>query len=539
MKWMPGQCVVGLARYMAGAAVALSLLLIGCSSDSAPPAAASYRPLALDVVELSAVEAARRMSAGELTSRALTQAYLDRIAAIDEAGPQLNAIIELNPQALEDAAERDAERAAGHIRGALHGLPVLIKDNIDVAGLVNSAGSLALANHRPARDAFVVARLRSAGAVILGKTNLSEWANFRSDQASSGWSSRGGQTRNAYVLDRNPCGSSSGTATAITASLAALGVGTETNGSILCPAAVSGLVGMKPTVGLISRDGIIPISASQDTAGPMARSVAELALLLTAMAGKDPDDLASAGAPDAHVDYVAALEAGTLQGKRVGLLRQAMGYQPAVDTATEAAVEALRAAGATVIDVEVPTWRRWNADAFTVLLYEFKDGINHYLAAAGAKPASLAELIEWNAAHASEVMPLFGQDTFEQAAAKGPLTDGEYLRARASARRLAGAEGLVATLDRNRLDLLVAPTTSPAWVTDHLLGDHFLGSGYAMAAVAGTPSLTLPMGQVRGLPLGLTLMTRSWSETELIGYAHALEQRLRARAAPQFLNSLP
>jgi amidase len=512
------------------------LLLAACAPPASkvpvPPAASAPR---VDVVELSATQAQRLMSEGSLTSHDLTQTYLDRIAAIDDAGPKLNAIIELNPNALADAVTLDAERKAGKLRGPLHGLPVLIKDNVDVVGMVNSAGSLALAENRPKRDAFLVTRLRAAGAVILGKTNLSEWANFRSTRSSSGWSSRGGQTKNPYELDRNPCGSSSGTGAAIAASLAAIGVGTETDGSIICPAAVNGLVGLKPTVGLVSRNGIIPISVSQDTAGPMARSVADLALLLNALAGVDEADAAGVAARGRiAADYTTYLRADALQGKRFGVLRQAMGYHPDVDAATEKAIAALREAGATVVDVAVPDYNKWEDPELVVLLYEFKDGLNTYLKSADSPHHSLKDLIEWNTAHADIVMPLFGQELFDQAEKKGPLTDAAYLKAKAQARRLAGPQGLLAVLDREKLDALIAPSMSPAWMTDHVLGDHFVGAGYGIAAVAGTPSLTVPIGDSHGLPLGITFMAPAWTEGQLISFGYALEQRLNARKAPEF-----
>jgi amidase len=479
------------------------------------------------------------MAAGSLSARALTMAYLDRIARLDDEGPRLNAIIELSATAIADAEALDAERQAGRIRSPLHGIPVLIKDNIDSIGMVNSAGSLALAEHRPKRDAFIVTRLREAGAVIIGKTNLSEWANFRSTRSTSGWSSRGGQTKNPYVLDRNPCGSSSGTGAAIAASLAALGVGTETDGSILCPASVNGLVGLKPTVGLVSRRGIIPISISQDTAGPMGRSVADVALLMNALAAVDEMDPAGPAAKGkAPADYTASLEAGALRGKRFGLLRQAMGFHPDVDRSVNQALAMMRQQGAKVVDVKIASYNDWDDMELEVLLYEFKDGLNRYLDASGAPHASLADLIAWNTAHADTVMSYFGQELFERAQAKGPLTDAAYRRARDESRRLAGKEGLLAALDRETLDAVIAPTMSPAWPTDLVLGDHFVGAGYGMAAVAGTPSLTIPVGDAHGLPLGLTLMGRHYSEPELIGYGYALEQALKARKPPQYKATL-
>lgn len=519
------------------ALVVLAVVTAGCSAEQAPASAQANTP-AIDVVELSATAARERMKAGTLTSRALTQAYLDRIAAIDDAGPMLNSVIELNPTALSDAETLDRERREGKVRGPLHGIPVLIKDNIDVAGMVNSAGSLALADHRPAQDAPLVAQLRNAGAVILGKTNLSEWANFRSTRSTSGWSSRGGQTKNPYVLDRNPCGSSSGTGTAIAASLAAIGVGTETDGSIICPSAVNGLVGLKPTVGLVSRRGIIPIAISQDTAGPMGRTVADVALLLNGLAAADDQDPAGADARGKiPPDYTAFLRADALAGKRFGLMRQAMGFHPDVDRAMDAAVAAIKAQGGEVIDVKIDTYNRWNDPELEVLLYEFKDGLNAYLKASGV-PHTLESLIAWNTANADRAMPFFGQEIFERAQAKGPLTDAAYIKARSEARRLAGEQGLLAALDRDKLDALIAPSTSPAWPIDHVLGDHFVGAGYGMAAVAGTPSITVPVGESHGLPIGLTFMGRAYTEGDLISYAYALEQIVKARKPPAFRPTL-
>ena len=519
----------------------LTTLLAGCATQSAPPAAvrADSSGPAIDVVELSAVDAGDRMASGTLTSRALTQAYLDRIRQIDDEGPTLNAVIEVNASALADAETLDAERKAGKVRGPLHGIPIVIKDNIDVAGMVNSAGSLALADNRPKQDAFIVARLREAGAVILGKTNLSEWANFRSSRSTSGWSSRGGQTKNPYVLDRNPCGSSSGTGTAIAASLASIGVGTETDGSILCPSAVSGLVGLKPTVGLVSRRGIIPISETQDTAGPMARSVADAALLLAALAAVDAADPATASAQGRIPSAYGPLNRDALKGTRLGLLRQATGYHPDVDGTFSKAVDVIKSLGAEVVDITIPSYDAWNDPELDVLLYEFKDGINKYLKGSGSPHTSLESLIAFNKAHADTVMPYFGQELFERAQAKGPLTDSAYLKAREDAMRLAGRDGLLAALDRDKLDGVIAPSLSPAWLTDHLLGDRFMGAGFSMAAIARTPSITVPMGDASGLPLGLTIMGRAFAEREILSLAYAVEQAIHARKPPQFMSATP
>ena len=522
------------------AACALTFLA-ACGPPPAPPATQAPRTgaaPAVDVFELSAIVASERMAAGTLNSRALTQAYLDRIRDIDDHGPTLNAVIEISPTALADADVLDAERKAGKVRSPLHGIPILIKDNIDSVGMVNSAGSLAMAQNRPAQDAFIVTRLRDAGAVILGKTNLSEWANFRSTRSTSGWSSRGGQTKNPYVLDRNPCGSSSGTGAAIAASLAAIGVGTETDGSIICPAAVMGLVGIKPTVGVVSRRGIIPISVSQDTAGPMARSVADAAMLLTALAGVDDGDPAGAAARAHVLASPRSLGAAALKGRRLGVLRQATGFHPDVDAAFNKALDLFKAEGAVLVDVTIDRYNSWDDAELDVLLYEFKDGLNQYLKSSGSPHLSLEAIIEFNKAHADTVMPFFGQELFERAQAKGPLSDAAYRTARDDARRRAGKEGLVAALDRHQLDAIVAPSMSPAWPTDHLLGDHFVGAGYGMAAVAGTPSITVPMGEAQGLPLGLTIMGRAYAEATLIELAAPMERALKARRPPEFKPTL-
>lgn len=524
----------------------VTVALTGCrptpptqEAPAAEPPVATSGPAAFELAELTIAELGERMRAGTLTSRRITALYLERIVAIDDSGPALNAVIEVNPEALSLAEALDAERAAGKVRGPLHGIPVLLKDNIDTGDKMRtSAGSLALADHVAARDAPVVARLREAGAVILGKTNLSEWANFRSNYSSSGWSSRGGQTRNPYALDRNPCGSSSGTGAAITANLAAVGIGTETDGSIVCPASANGLVGVKPTVGLVSRTGIIPISASQDTAGPMARTVADAAMLLAAMRGIDAADPATqAAAPHLSTDFTAALDSGALKGKRIGVMRKHFGFNPAVDRVVEQAIASLRAQGAEIVDpADLPTHGRFGDAEFTVLLYEFKAGLNAYLATTGtAVPVkSLTDLIAFNEREALRTMPWFGQELLFEANAKGNLTTDEYRTAAATAKRLAGRDGIDAALRRDRLDALVAPTGGPAWLTDLVTGDHFGGGSSGPAAVAGYPAITVPAGHVHGLPVGLTFVGAAWSEPKLLGMAYAFEQATRARRPPAF-----
>ncbi|KLB99389.1 amidase [Xanthomonas euvesicatoria] len=523
---------------------ALLAALCGCAhaddpSRSAASAADASTAHPLDLSEADVAGLQARMASGQSSSLQLTRAYLQRIAGIDRAGPRLNAVIELNPQAEADARALDAERKAGHVRRPLHGIPVLLKDNIDALPMVNSAGSLALAEFHPARDAFVVQRLRTAGAVILGKTNLSEWANFRSTQSSSGWSGRGGLTRNPYALDRNPCGSSAGTGAAIAASLATVGIGTETDGSITCPASVNGLVGLKPTVGLVSRDGIIPISASQDTAGPMTRSVADAAAVLQAIAAPDPQDPATAKAPATSVDYLAYLKPDSLRGARLGLLRNPLREDPAIAAALDRAVRTLRDAGATVVETALVTDGKWDAAEQMVLLVEFKAGLNAYLQNHHAPVANLEQLIAFNRKHAQREMPYFGQELFEQAQAAPGLDDAGYLSARANAKRLAGPEGIDAALKADRLDALIVPTTGAAWITTLGKGDTFPGAGYGAAAVAGYPSLSVPMGQTQGLPLGLLFMGTAWSEPRLIELAYAYEQRSHARFTPGYAPSAP
>nr|WP_246022964.1 amidase [Lysobacter terrigena] len=480
-----------------------------------------------------------RMAEGQLSSHSLTQAYLDRITALDDGGPRLNAVLSLNPDALREADALDAERRNGHVRGPLHGIPVLLKDNLDATPMATTAGSLALADHRPERDAFLVTRLREAGAVILGKTNLSEWANFRSTRSISGWSGAGGQTRSPYALDRNPCGSSSGSGTAVSANLAAAAIGTETDGSIICPASVVGVVGLKPTVGLVSRRGIVPISASQDTAGPMTRTVADAAAVLTAIAASDSKDPAYGGkSRPKRVDYTTHLKSDALKGARIGVLRKSAGYHPDVDAAFDRAIDALKAAGATVVETTIPTAGKWDDAENTVLLAEFRPGLESYLANSGAPVRKLSEIVEFNRTHEAQEMPYFGQELFEQALKAPPLSSPKYKTARDTARRLAGPEGIDAALKRQKLDALVAPSTGPSWRIDTVLGDHFSGAGYGAAAVAGYPSITVPMGDAHGLPLGLVFLGKKWSEPRLIELAYSFEQATHARTPPKFMPTI-
>jgi amidase len=538
------RAAVGGAAVLAGTP-ALGGALAQCAEGDGRPAAVdgTYPDVevpAFELDEVTILDLQSAMGTGARTARSIAQAYLDRIAAIDSGGPCINAVIETNPDALETADALDAERRAGRVRGLLHGIPVLLKDNIDTADrMETTAGSRALLGQKPQEDAFLVKRLRDAGVVILGKTNLSEWANFRSMRSSSGWSGRGGQTRNPYVLDRNPCGSSSGSGAAIAANLAAVAVGTETDGSIVCPSHANSLVGLKPTVGLVSRSGVVPISHTQDTAGPMARTVADAAALLGAIAAPDPADPASRiGKGPSPVEYTEALDPGGLRGARIGVARNLFVAHERVTALMEEAIGAMQGEGATVVDpADIKTAQSLDEPEFEVLLYDFKADLNAYLAARGTDwPAgSLEDLITYNEENRDTEMPFFGQEIFLMAQAKGPLTDLEYLRAQRKARLLSRNKGIDKVMKEHRLDAIVAPTGGPPWPTDLVNGDHFLGASSSPAAVAGYPNITVPLGYVFGLPVGISFFAGAFSEPVLIRIAYAFEQTTRARRPPRFL----
>ncbi len=521
-------------RYTSKSCVGLIGLLLTTLTSATPPASAPS-PYA------SIAELQQQVRAGTLDSKQLTELFVTRIRQLDQSGPTLRAVIEVNPDAAALAAALDAARASAPSRSALYGMPLLLKDNIDTADRMrSSAGSLAMVAAPATRDATLVTRLRASGALILGKTNLSEWANFRSTRSSSGWSGRGGQTRNPHVLDRSPCGSSAGSGAAVAAGLAVAAIGTETDGSIICPAAMNGIVGIKPTLGLVSRSGIVPISHSQDTAGPMARNVADAAAVLTVIAGSDSRDPATVDA-DAHAtDYTRYLHAEALRGKRIGVVRAMAGNRKDVDELLAHSMAILRAAGAVVIDpVVVPHQQDYSADETTVLLHEFKHDLNAYLQTRKGLPVhSLSELIAWNRNHAPTEMRWFGQELFEQAQAVGPLTDDGYRNALKISKRRSGPEGIDAALAANHLDALLAPTQGPAWSIDLVNGDREGDSAYGLAAVAGYPSVTVPAGFIHDLPVGMLFFAGKWSEPTLIAIAYGFEQSSRAWQPPRFLNTV-
>ena len=505
------------------------------------PDSRSLHPIDLEEITLADLHA--HLRAGRLTAEALTDYYIRRIEAFDRTGPTLRSVQELNPDARAIARALDEERRASGPRGPLHGIPILLKDNIATAdAMETTAGALALVGARPREDATVARKLRAAGAVLLGKASMSEWAYFKATPSSSGWSARNGQARNPYALDRSPCGSSSGSAIAVAANLAAVTIGTETDGSIVCPSGINGVVGIKPTVGLTSRAGVIPISASQDSVGPFARTVADAAAVLGALVGVDPRDAAThASAGRASTDYTRFLDADGLRGARIGVPRDGyFGYSPKADRVADRAIDVMRERGAIVIDpVKIPHFDRvaFTASEYTVLLYEFKAGVNAYLAgevAPGAQVRTLEEVIAFNRKNPGENLPYFGQEHLERAQAKGPLTETDYLNALERNRRLAGPEGLDAVMDEHQLDALVAPTTTPAWPIDLVNGDPLRGSSAKSAAMAGYPLISVPAGFVMGLPVGITFMGRAWSEPVLIKLAYAYEQATRVRRRPEY-----
>jgi amidase len=492
--------------------------------------------------EITIDDLQKAFQSGQHSSRSLTEKYLARIAEIDKAGPMVNAVIELNPDALQIADALDQERKSKGPRGPLHGIPVLIKDNIDTHDRMNTtAGSLALLGSRPSADAFVAAQLRKAGAVILGKTNLSEWANIRSSHSTSGWSGRGGLTRNPYALDRNPCGSSSGTGAAVSANLCVAGVGTETDGSVVCPSSANGLAGLKPTVGLVSRSGIVPISHSQDTAGPMARTVRDVAILLGAMAGAETQDSATANSRGKlFPDYTKFLDPAGLKGARLGVVRKYFGFNDAVDQLMDTLIGEMKRAGAEVVDpADIPTIGKFDESELTVFYYELKADLATYLARRGnTSVKSLKDVIEFNERNRDREMPYFGQDIFLKSEQKGPLSTKEYVDALALNQKLSRAEGIDFIMDKFKLDALVAPTAGPAWLTDLINGDHAAGGSSSAAAVAGYPNINVTAGYLWGLPVGISFFGRAWSEPTLLKIAYSFEQLKKARQKPRFLAAI-
>ena len=501
----------------------------------------AIRPFELDEITISALQDG--MKSGKFTARSLVEKYSARIGEIDKTGPAINSVIELNPDALSIAEALDQERKAKGPRGPLHGIPVFIKDNIDTADrMMTTAGSLALVGSKPAKDSFVAQQLRRAGAVILGKTNLSEWANIRSSHSTSGWSGRGGLTRNPYAVDRNPCGSSSGSGAGVSANLCAAAIGTETDGSIVCPSSSNGIAGIKPTVGLVSRSGIIPISHSQDGAGPMCRTVRDAAILLGALTGADSNDPATAASQGkAFTDYSRFCDPNGLKGARIGVARKYFGFNDAVDSLMEHALDAMKKQGATLVDpADVETLGKFDESELLVFMYELKADLNTYLANLGpdAPVHTLKEIIDFNDRNRQKEMPYFGQDLLIKAEAKGPLTEKAYLDALEKNHQFARIDGIDATMDKYHLDAIVAPTGGPAWITDLINGDHVAGGSSNAAAVAGYPNLNVTAGFISGLPVGLSFFGRAWSEPTLIRLAFAFEQTVMARQAPRFLSTV-
>jgi len=488
--------------------------------------------------EMTVMEMQKLMTSGELSSVKLLRYYLKKIEEIDRNGSQLNSVLELNPDALHIAEILDKERAEKGVRSIMHGIPVLLKGNIDTADkMETNAGSLALKGHIAGKDAFIVSQLRDAGAVILGKTNLSEWANFRSTRSSSGWSSVGGQTKNPYITDRSPCGSSSGSAVAVSANLCAVAVGTETDGSVVCPSHINGIVGIKPTLGLVSRSGIIPIAHSQDTAGPMGRTVTDAVALLQSLTGYDADDgITESCKSHKQIDYLQFLNKDALKGVRIGVPKGFTGFHEKVDEVMEQAIAHMKKQGAIIVDsIEIETKGKYDDEEFEVLLYEFKEDLNKYLSNTDGSVKSLKEVIEFNKREKDKTMPFFQQELLEKAQAKGPLTEKKYLKALKKCRILSRDKGIDLILKKNNLKALIAPTGGPAWKIDLINGDHFGGGSSSQAsAVSGYPNITVPAGFVSGLPIGISFIGAAFSEPDLIGYAYAFEQSSKSRREPEF-----
>ncbi|MFA5327778.1 MAG: amidase [Prolixibacteraceae bacterium] len=524
---------------LGGGTLAISPLTSCIQSSNSKVGPENYADFDLNEMTISQLQ--EKMTSGEMTSEEITQKYLKRIEQLDQQGPELRSVIEVNPDALDIARKLDGERKSGQVRGPLHGIPVLIKDNIDTGDkMQTTAGSLALVGSSASDDAFIVRKLRDAGAVLLGKTNLSEWANFRSTRSSSGWSGRGGQVRNPFCIDRSPCGSSSGTGVAVSANLCTIGIGTETDGSIVCPSGINGIVGIKPTVGLWSRDGIIPISHSQDTAGPMTRTVTDAAILLGLLAENDPNNTSDLKNTETITNYTSFLDQNGLQNARIGIAADFFGFHDGVDQLMADSIQKMKDCGATIIEnLKFENRREWGDLEWQVLISEFKADLNAYLEnRTGLNVKSLADLIEFNKAHADTEMRWFVQEIFEKAEKTSGLDDPAYLGALAKAKELTRQKGIDLLMDQNQLDALIAPTNGPSWTIDLVNGDHFGGGSSDAAAISGYPAITVPAGFVHGLPVGISFFGRAWSETTLIKIAFAFEQATKHRKVPKFLKSI-